>query len=99
MSLTARTILEKIAGSRAVSKIGWWVAGLFVFVTVAGFLVAPPLVKYKLEAALSAQLQRKTTVEHVRINPFELSITLQGFVVRERAMIDVRERVIIPRSA
>lgn len=84
MSLTARTILEKIAGSRAVRKIGWWVAGLFVFVTVAGFLVAPPLVKYKLEAALSAQLQRKTTVEHVRINPFELSITLQGFVVRER---------------
>ena len=84
MSLTARNIREKIAGSRAVRKIGWWVAGLFVLVTVAGFLVAPPLVKYKLEESLSAQLQRKTTVEHVRINPFELSITLQGFVVRER---------------
>ena len=77
-------MFEKTARSPRVRKIGWWIAGITVFVAVAGFLVAPPLVKHKLEEELSAQLHRKTTVERIHINPFALTVIVQGFVIRER---------------
>lgn len=84
MSPIPENILQKTARSPRVRKIGWWIAGFIVFVAVAGFLVAPPLVKRQLEAELSAQLHRKTTVERIHINPFTLTVDVQGFVIRER---------------
>jgi hypothetical protein len=84
MPLTAKNVFAKAARSSTTRKIGWWIAGIVVFVAVAGFLIAPPLVKSQLEKELSTQLHRRTTVERIRINPFALTLTVQGFVVRER---------------
>ena len=87
MPLSRAELIERAARfSRTprVRRISWWIAGIVAFIAIAGFLIAPPLVKRQLEAELSAQLHRQTTIERVRINPFAFSVTAQGFVVRER---------------
>ena len=53
-------------------------------IAVIGFVVVPPVVKSKLEETLSGALNRKTTVEHVAFNPFTLTATLDGIVIRNR---------------
>ena len=49
-----------------------------------GFFVVPRVIKAKLEETLTAELHRKTTVEHVAFNPFTLTTTLQGIAIRNR---------------
>jgi hypothetical protein len=36
---------------------------------IAGFLIAPPIVRHELEQVLADRLQRKVPIERVRINP------------------------------
>lgn len=48
-----------------------------------GFLIAPPIVKWQLNRTLSSVTGREVNVEKVRINPFALSVRLQGFRMRE----------------
>src|SRR5262249_313187 len=61
-----------------------WAAAALVLYALIGFLLAPPLVRYKLERALREQLGRQVTVESVRINPFALSASVRGLAVKER---------------
>jgi hypothetical protein len=49
-----------------------------------GFWVAPGIVREQLVTRLSAALDRPVTLEAVRINPYALSLTLNGFALRER---------------
>lgn len=58
-------------------------AGLVLLYTLVGFLVLPPIVRSQLEKRLSTELGRRVTVEKVRLNPFTLSATLEGFAIRE----------------
>lgn len=51
---------------------------------VLGALVAPPLLRNKLAADLSRKLHREVSIEQIRINPYALSATIRGFVVKER---------------
>lgn len=51
---------------------------------IAGFLVAPPIVRHQLERRLAEALDRPVTVERVRINPFTLSAAVENLVVQER---------------
>lgn len=60
------------------------VVALLAAFTVVGFFVLPPIVKSQLEKRLSAELDRKVTVEKVRVNPYALSLTLEDFAIRER---------------
>jgi hypothetical protein len=57
---------------------------LILVYAVLGFLVAPAVLKAKLPAALSRLLGRPVSVARVRVNPFALSLTLDGFSVKER---------------
>ena len=65
-------------------KLLWWIAGLFVAFTLIGFFAVPAIVKSQLEARASEALHRKVTVEQVRANPFAPSVTIRGFLARER---------------
>jgi len=58
-------------------------AFLFIF-AVAGFFIAPPVLKNVLVTKLSAILHRKVTVREVAVNPFALSATVRGFVLSDR---------------
>ncbi|MDH3852298.1 MAG: hypothetical protein OEV09_14695, partial [Deltaproteobacteria bacterium] len=55
------------------------IASLVFLYSIAGFLVAPAIIKSKAPAIITEQLGRKATVEQVRFNPFALSLTLRGF--------------------
>lgn len=66
-----------------VRRILWITAGFLALFTLCGFVVLPPLVKSQLEQRLSAALGRTVTIERVRINPYELSLSLENFDLRE----------------
>ena len=64
-------------------RIALWLAGIVAFVAIAGFLVAPPIVRWQGEKILTRELGRATTIDKVAINPFAPSITVTGFNLRE----------------
>lgn len=62
------------------------IIGLFVFFVIlgiAGFFIAPPIVKSLAVDKLSAALHRKVSVEKIKINPYALSVTIRGFTLED----------------
>ena len=57
---------------------------LFVVYTLLGFFALPPILKSILIKKLSENLQREVTIEKIKVNPYILSLTAQGFKVKER---------------
>ncbi|MEC5387076.1 DUF748 domain-containing protein [Uliginosibacterium sp. H3] len=55
-----------------------------VLIAVLGFLAAPPLVRSVLQEQASKALGRQVSVAKVRINPFALSVTLEGLRIAEQ---------------
>jgi uncharacterized protein involved in outer membrane biogenesis len=78
------------------SRVGDWLRGwrllswrsavvaAFVLYTLAGFLLAPLLVKKVAVDSIAAATGRNATLESVRINPFTLSLTARGFRLPDR---------------
>ncbi|MBK8477345.1 MAG: DUF748 domain-containing protein [Opitutaceae bacterium] len=58
-----------------------WLAGLFAIFSLAGFLLAPVLLKKQLIKHGSAALHRPVSIEEVRLNPWTLSLTVRGLVI------------------
>ncbi len=56
----------------------------FLLVGVLGFFAAPPLVKSLLVEKLAAILHRPVTIKSVSINPYALSVTVDGLAIAER---------------
>ena len=64
-----------------------WLIAVAVLLAVyagAGFLLAPWILHRQLERRLGAALHREVSVERVRVNPFALSVTIDGLLVKER---------------
>jgi hypothetical protein len=57
---------------------------LVLLYAVAGFLVAPAVLKARLPGTLSRLLGRTVSVRQVRLNPFTLTASVEGFAVKER---------------
>ena len=57
-------------------------ASVLVLYTVFGFLILPLIVRRQLEKRLTAALHRETTVARVRTNPYALSVTIDGLLVK-----------------
>jgi hypothetical protein len=55
-----------------------------VLYTAFGFLLLPWILKRQLERRLTEALHRQVTIERVRTNPYALSVTIDGFAVKER---------------
>ncbi|HSD41702.1 MAG TPA: DUF748 domain-containing protein [Burkholderiales bacterium] len=88
MQAVVSSTAQRVAGfakTPRARKILWWIVGLVVAFALIGFLVVPPIAKWKLEEELSKALHRQVTVESVRVNPFAPSATVRGFAVRERS--------------
>ena len=65
-------------------KLVWWIIGIVAAIGVFGALLAPPLVRHKLESDLSAALHRKVSIQSLRINPYALTATVRGVRIQER---------------
>ncbi|HWP58065.1 MAG TPA: DUF748 domain-containing protein [Candidatus Acidoferrales bacterium] len=64
-------------------KAAIWTVAVVLAVGVLGALIAPPLVRLKLASELSRALHRDVSIAQVRINPYAMSATVRGLVVRE----------------
>lgn len=58
--------------------------GAVLVYTLFGFLALPPILKSVLSKSLSETLHRRATIRDIRVNPFELSVTVRGFAISER---------------
>ena len=56
----------------------------FVVFTLFGFFGLPPIVKSVLTKKLSEALHREVTIEQIKINPYALSLTIRGFLIKEK---------------
>lgn len=65
-------------------KLTLWILGLLVFYTIAGFLILPPIVRSVAEKQISQQLDRKVSIQSVKINPFVLSATVDGLLIADK---------------
>jgi uncharacterized protein involved in outer membrane biogenesis len=61
--------------------------GLIIFFavfTLFGFFGLPPIVKSVLTKKLSEALHREVTIQQIKMNPYALSLTVRGFLVKDR---------------
>jgi uncharacterized protein involved in outer membrane biogenesis len=76
--------LEYIRSKPMVRK-GLIAAGAAVLVyTLFGFLALPPILKSVLSKNLSETFHRKATIQDIRFNPFDLSLSVRGLAISER---------------
>jgi hypothetical protein len=74
---------------RRLGRILIWVAGFFVFFTIAGFFAVPPLLKHLLIKNLSEELHRDVSINQIKVNPYALTIVVRGFTVKERGTTEI----------
>ncbi|MEN8135816.1 MAG: DUF748 domain-containing protein [Thermodesulfobacteriota bacterium] len=60
-------------------KAGIWAGVALVFYTVFGFVAAPLILKAVLVKKLPQVLDRQVAIEKIRLNPYSLSATIEGF--------------------
>jgi len=60
-----------------------WPLAAVALYALAGFLLAPAVIKWQLTKILSRELGRAVTLEKLAINPFALSVRARGFVIHE----------------
>lgn len=66
-------------------KTGFWLICAMFCYTLVGFLLAPPILKAVLEKKLPEILGRPVTIESIRLNPYALSATVEGFDLGQAA--------------
>ncbi|MGE5220428.1 MAG: DUF748 domain-containing protein [Chloroflexota bacterium] len=74
----------EIARHRRTRKIAIWAVSIFVAFGILLGLVAPPLIRGKIAAALSDKLHRQVSIERISINPYAMTVTIRGFLMKQR---------------
>src|SRR5688500_2463591 len=65
-------------------RLGIFFIVAFVLYSVVGFVVAPFVLKSQLEKRLPVELGRAVRIESLRLNPWILSITINGLAIADR---------------
>jgi len=65
-------------------KLLFWAVGLFVFYTLAGFFIVPPIVRAVAVKQLGKFLNREVFIAKVKLNPYAMSATVQGFLIQDK---------------
>ncbi len=65
-------------------KLLFWTLGLFLFYTIAGFFILPPIIKAVAVKQLAKQLDREVSIRKVKLNPFAFSVTVRGLLIKDR---------------
>lgn len=76
--------LQTVLHSQRTKKIALRCLIAVVIYGVLGFFVLPPLIKPVLVEKLGQALHRPVAIESLSINPFALSVTLDGVAIQER---------------
>ena len=65
-------------------KLALWILGLLLIYTVTGFLILPPIIRSFATKQLSKQLDREVSIQKVKLNPFVLSCTVRGLLIKDK---------------
>ena len=84
MIATRISQLKHTLSTRPAKKTAVGVVIFFVVFSITGFLILPPILKNVLTNKLSAGLHRSVSIRQVKVNPFMLSATLRGVLIKER---------------
>ncbi|MDR3300247.1 MAG: DUF748 domain-containing protein [Candidatus Accumulibacter sp.] len=82
--MTDKTTFRTALQSSRILRYGLWGVGLFVLFGALGFLALPPLVKHVATDKLSEALHRPVTIRKVSVNPYALTLTVDGLNIEER---------------
>ena len=70
--------------TRRERKLALWGFGLLFFYAVIGFLILPPIIRHVAVKQISQQLDREVSIEKIKINPFALSTTIRGLMIKDK---------------
>ncbi len=70
---------------RRLKKILIWSTAILAIIGITGFLILPPIAKSLLVDKLSQALHRPVTIEKIKINPYLLTLTVRGLVIKEKS--------------
>jgi uncharacterized protein involved in outer membrane biogenesis len=79
-----KTQIQTMLQSHRTQKYGLWIAAFIVLFAILGFLALPSIIKYVAVGQLSETLHRPVDIRSVAINPFALSLTVEGLDIKER---------------
>jgi hypothetical protein len=77
-------LIEEIQTRPRIKRLVRGVLVFLVLFSIAGFFILPAIVKSVALKQLSEKLKREVTIQSVKINPFMLSLAINGFAIRER---------------
>lgn len=80
--------LSQLISRRRFRSLLIWSTSVFVVLTLFAFFGLPPLMRSFLVRTLSDTLHREVTIQQIKINPFTLSLTVRGVVVKDRETPD-----------
>jgi len=64
-------------------KLLFWVVGVVAFYALLGFVILPPIVRSVAVKQLARQLGRDVSIQKIKINPFVLSTTVHGLLIKD----------------
>jgi uncharacterized protein involved in outer membrane biogenesis/outer membrane protein OmpA-like peptidoglycan-associated protein len=79
-----KTRIRTVLQSSRIVKYGLWLLAAFVLFGILGFLALPPIVRHVAADKLSEALHRPVSIQRVGIDPYALSLTVEGVEVKER---------------
>ena len=61
-----------------------WAFVLVLTYAIIGFFILPPIIRSVAVKQLAKQLDREVTIQKVKLNPFALSATVDGLLIKEK---------------
>ena len=74
-----RSFFKELTDMNILKKILIVIIAFVVVIGIAGFLILPSVLKPVLTKKISEAMHRETSVDQIKINPYALSATIQGF--------------------
>src|SRR5436305_14841627 len=65
-------------------KLRVWIPGLVLGYTILGFFILPPIIRAVAVKQLSRQLDREVSIRKVKLNPYALSATVRGLLIKDK---------------
>src|SRR5580692_6274259 len=65
-------------------KLIYWLLGLLALYAIVGFLILPPIIRAVAVKQLSTQLDRRVSIQAVKLNPFVPSMTIRGLLIADK---------------
>ena len=67
-----------------IKKVSLGISVFFFVYTIIGFLILPPIIKSVAVKKLAGALHRTVAIQEIKLNPYVLSLTINGLAVKDR---------------